>query len=148
MLIMLKFLEIRVYNMKKIKGACHCKKVQWSLILPVTTVVQCHCDNCRKMQGSDYSTWIAVPDKQFFVESGNELISTYEFNERSCKSFCSSCGSVVYGVNGKHFNGHKLVALGSAEKYLKELKPQIQVYTENKAEWVQIQEEVPIFSGK
>jgi hypothetical protein len=146
MLIMIAFLESRIEKMKKFNGACHCGKVAWSFDLPVTTVVQCHCENCRKMLGGDYSTWIAVPDKQFCVVTGKEVIAHYEFNDRSSKSFCPSCGTVVHGVNGKHFAGHKLVSLGTVEKYLEDLKPQIQVYTENKPEWGKIHGDVPVFS--
>jgi len=131
--------------MEKFEGACHCGKVEWAFDLPIKTVVQCHCQNCRKMQGGDYSTWVAVLSKQFTVVIGKELVSHYEFNNRSSKSFCSSCGTVVYGINGKHFSDHKLVSLGTVKKYLEDLKPQIQVYTENKAEWGTIPDDVPIF---
>jgi hypothetical protein len=130
--------------MEIINGACHCNEVQWVFHLPVSTVVQCHCQNCRKMQGGDYSTWIAVPDKQFSVVAGEELISYYQFNDRSSKSFCQSCGTVIHGINGKHFSEHKLVSLGTVDKYLTELKPQMQVYTEHKSDWGIVQDNVPV----
>ncbi len=127
--------------------SCHCEKVTCSFSLPITTVVQCHCQNCRKLQGGDFSTWIAVPNERFSIETGSENISSYEFNERSSKCFCSSCGTVVYGVNGKHFNNHRLVSLGTVKNYSEILKPQIQVYTDSKAEWSNIQDDVPEFIG-
>ena len=123
--------------------SCHCEKVSCLFSTPITTVVQCHCNNCRKLQGGDFATWVAVPDNQFSIEMGSDNISNYAFNDRSSKCFCSSCGTVIFGINGKHFSKHKLVSLGTVKNYSEILKPQIQVYTENKAEWSIIQEWVP-----
>ena len=134
--------------MNKFETSCYCGKVRCSFTLPVTTVVQCHCQLCRKLQGSDYSTWIAVKNTQFTVEAGSELITHYQANERSSKHFCSLCGTGVYCVNGKHFEEHKVLPLGTVDNYSVELKPQMQVYTDSKAEWVQLHDEVPIFAGE
>lgn len=99
------------------------------------------------MQGTDYTTWIAVPDNQFAIDEGSSLISRYAFNKKSSKSFCSSCGTAVCGVNEKHFPEHKVVPLGAIENYSDEIKPQVQVYTEDKAPWVQIHDDVPVYKG-
>lgn len=134
--------------MDKFKASCLCGNVKFSFSLPVTRVVQCHCGSCRKMQGSDYSTWIAVPDHQFSIDSGREHIGKYEFTRLSSKCFCTNCGTAVYGINGRHFKQHKMIALGIVENYSSDIKPQIQVYTENKAEWVELHDGVPVFSVK
>ena len=131
--------------MDKFRGSCLCGNVKISFSLPVTTVVQCHCQSCRKMQGSDYSSWIAVPENQFSVDLGSELISTFKLF-RSSKSFCSTCGTCVYGYSGKHFKRHKVIPLGIVENYSADIQPQVQVYTENKAEWLELQGSVPISS--
>jgi len=99
------------------------------------------------MQGSDYSTWVAVTNNQFSIDSGSEYISNYKLN-RSSKSFCSICGTGVYAINGKHFKKHKLIPLGIVKNYSTDIKPQIQVYTEDKAAWTEIHDRVPIFTGK
>lgn len=132
--------------MNKINGSCHCNAVKWSFTLPVKTVVKCHCGNCRKLQGSDYSSWLVVPQSEFELTSGREQITTYEANDASSKSFCSACGSAIYLVNGKHFPENYVLPLGAVENYTKELAPQIQVYTPDKADWVKIHEDEPIFS--
>lgn len=121
--------------MENINGACHCGKVSWIVTLPIRTVVQCHCQNCRQLQGSDYSNWVVFPQEQFKVISGETLITQYSFTEHSEKHFCCCCGTVVFGINGKHFSGHKLVSLGTVRNYDQRLKPQLEVYTDNKAPW-------------
>lgn len=134
--------------MERIEAACHCKKVKWSFSLPIKTVVQCHCQNCRKMQGGDYSSWVFVENSQFSIDTGSEHISHYDMNERSGKAFCSLCGTTVYGINGKHFKEYMAIPLGVIETYLDEIRPQIQVYTEHKAAWTQIHDGVPVFRIK
>lgn len=128
------------------KGSCHCGSVQWEFSLPIKTVVKCHCGNCRKLQGADYSTWVVVPAKQHSITQGKENITKYQANERSSKNFCSNCGTAVFLVNGKHFYGDVILALGTIDNYSKNLAPQIQVYTSNKAEWVKLHEDEPVLN--
>ena len=130
--------------MYEFKIECHCMKIQCSFALPATTVVQCHCQNCRKMQGSDYSTWLAIIREQFSIDAGRQFITEYQINERSSKSFCSFCGTVVCAINGKHFNEHLMVPLGVVKNYSPDLEPRLQVYVTNKAEWVQIHDGVNV----
>jgi len=103
---------------------------------------------CRALQGTDYSTWVAVEAKQFTIEAGEEYLTHYQVNERSSKRFCSHCGTGVYGINGQHFSEYKMVPLGTVRHYSSELKPKIQAYTKDKAEWVQLHDEVPILTAK
>lgn len=98
---------------------------------------------CRKMQGSDYSTWVAVSNTQFSIDSGSKFILMYELNQ-SGRDFCSNCGTCVYGNNGKHFKKHKKIPLGIVENYSVDTKPKFQSYTENKAEWLALNDKVPI----
>ena len=133
--------------MNNYKASCRCGNVRLSFSLPVKTVVQCHCQDCRRMQGSDYSTWVAVADSQFSLDSGDEYLSKYELKQSS-KSFCSACGTAVYGINGRHFKEHKVIPLGIVENYSDDIKPQIQVYTEFKAPWTELHGRVPVFPRK
>lgn len=133
--------------MDKFKASCVCGNVELSFSLPVTSVVQCHCQSCRNMQGSDYSSWVVVVNNQFSINCGAEYVSNYEM-EQSSKSFCSVCGTAVFAINGKHFIKHKLIPLGIVKNYSTDIKPQIQVYTDNKAAWVELHNNVAIFPRK
>ena len=132
--------------MDLIKGSCHCNSVKWEFSLPIKTVVKCHCGNCRKLQGGDFSSWVVVPQSQFEVTSGQDKVSTYNATDISSKSFCSNCGSAAYLVNGKHFSDDFVLPLGAIDNYSEDLAPQIQVYTPDKAQWVKLHEDEPIFS--
>jgi hypothetical protein len=96
------------------------------------------------MQGSDYSTWVVIPDSGYTLLKGEQNIENYGFNNISSKSFCKHCGTTVYGENGKHFKGHKVIPLGIIDNFSSELAPQIQVYITDKAQWCSTKSNVPI----
>ena len=124
--------------MNQFKTTCLCGSVKCSFFLPINMVVQCYCSMCRKMQGSDYSSWVSVKDSQTIINCGREFLSEYQLNEKSKKVFCSKCGTIIYAINGKHFPNHKMFALGTIDKYSQELLPKKHVYLESKAEWVKV----------
>lgn len=132
--------------MSKEKGSCHCGTVKWEFSLPVKAVVKCHCGNCRKLQGADYSSWVIVPVEQYSITQGGESITHYQANEKSSKNFCLHCGTAIFLVNGKHFEGCVVLALGTIDSYSENLAPKVQVYTSSKAEWVKLHEDEPVLS--
>ena len=132
-------------ELNKIKGSCHCGSVNWECDPPIKTVVKCHCSMCRKLHGSDHSTYVIVPKEQFSLTKGKGLVMSYQATEKSYKNFCSICGTPIYLLNGKHFPNEFVLPLGIIENYTNELAPQIQVYTSEKPAWVNIHEDVPIF---
>jgi hypothetical protein len=132
--------------MNLINGSRHCGEINWEFTLPIKTVVKCHCESCRKLQGSDYSSWVVVPCEQYSITKGKHEVTEYKATEKSSKNFCSRCGTPVFLVNGKHFPGHVVLALGTINNYSDKLAPQIQVYTPNKAAWVNLHSDEPIYS--
>ena len=129
-----------------INGSCHCGAVKWEFTQPIKTVVKCHCGACRKLQGSDYSTWVIVPSEQYSVTKGKDAVTKYQATEKSSKNFCSACGTPVFLINGIHFPDDVVLPLGAIENYSDELAPQIQVYTTDKATWVNLHEDEPVLS--
>lgn len=132
--------------MKQIKGSCHCGSIAWEFDLPITTVVKCHCSMCRKLQGSDHSTYIVVPKEQFSLSKGKDRVVGYKATEISYKNFCSVCGTPTHLINGKHFPNDLVLPLGIVENHTDELAPQVQVYTSEKASWSNIHDDVPLLN--
>ncbi|WP_119168965.1 GFA family protein [Algihabitans albus] len=132
-------------DMEETHGSCHCGDVRWVFTPPIKTVVKCHCGNCRKLQGSDYSTWVVVPSEQFHITEGERRLTTYRTGVSS-KSFCPRCGTAAYLVNGRHFPGHVVLALGSLDGCSDALAPHVQVYTPDRAVWVKLHDDEPVLS--
>ena len=131
--------------MDKLKGGCHCGSVQWEFELPIKTSVQCHCSMCRKLSGSDYSSYVVVPKENFFLMKGKKVATNYRATDISYKNFCSKCGSPTHLVNGKHFPDDIVIPLGLVEGFTEELKPKVQVYTSEKVNWI-CMNELPVLS--
>ena len=83
---------------------------------------------------------------QFYLRINSHAVTKYQANKKSSKNFCSHCGTPVFSINGKHFPEHVVLALGALDCYFEKLAPQIQVYTPDKATWVKLHDDEPIFS--
>ncbi|WP_299212256.1 GFA family protein [uncultured Tateyamaria sp.] len=83
--------------------------------------------------------------ENFSLEKGADAITEY-LTERSIKRFCSTCGSATWLKNGKHFPEDVVLPMGAIDTFSEELKPQVHVYTADKAEWVEIDRAIPVMS--
>ena len=128
-----------------ISGQCHCGTVNWTASLPHKVALNCHCNMCRSLSGADYSSWVILPADQFNLLSGSENITIYQATENFTKSFCSKCGATVSGINDDKFPDHIYVAKGNITSEFN-LPPEIQVYTKDKADWVTVDEGIPVIN--
>ena len=71
------------------EGGCHCGKVRFRVTADLDRVSECNCSMCAK---KGYLHLI-VTLEQFELLSGEEDLTTYEFNTRVAKHrFCRHCG--------------------------------------------------------
>ena len=52
------------------EGRCLCEHIHFSVSDDAVTVVNCHCNLCRKMNGSAFSTYVVVNESEFELVSG------------------------------------------------------------------------------
>ena len=76
----------------------------------------CHCDDCRKVTGSSFSTNALVELEDVTVTKGTP--STYQHSADSgnvkTMEFCSECGSQLFSENSAR-PGIKIVKVGSID---------------------------------
>lgn len=85
---------------KKLRGACLCGAVKFSVEEDFRSFYQCHCKQCQQQSGSAYAANIFTrPDNVEWLE-GEENIIRYHHPKRSfANAFCKVCGcSVPYQV--------------------------------------------------
>jgi hypothetical protein len=72
------------------KGGCHCGKVRFEVTAPPQIEVgDCNCSMCSR---TGY-LHLMVPKSRFKLLSGEDALTTYEFNTKTAKHlFCSVCG--------------------------------------------------------
>ena len=83
--------------MKTYEGGCHCGRVRFRVTADVTRVAvsDCNCSICTK-KGFLH---LIVPPEQFELLSGEDELSTYQFNTRTAKhTFCRHCGIHAFYV--------------------------------------------------
>ena len=71
-------------------GGCHCGRVRFEVQAPARfDVKDCNCSMCSKVG----YLHLMVPKERFKLVSGQDSLTTYEFNTKTAKHlFCKVCG--------------------------------------------------------
>lgn len=113
------------------EGSCNCKRVSFTTSSNIRAIVNCHCKLCRKMNGSAFSTYVAVEDDGFSLNSGS--LKTIQVSENASKNICEHCGTPIFNQNPK-LPGLTILYLGSIDS-TSELVPAINIYCESQLHW-------------
>jgi hypothetical protein len=84
-------------------GGCHCGRVRFEVVAPAhPKLAECNCSICSK-SGHLHLT---VPADRFELLSGEDVLTTYQFNTGIAKHyFCSVCGIKSFYVPRSHPDG-------------------------------------------
>ena len=78
-----------------IKGQCFCGSVGYEADCEPGPIVHCHCQTCRKIHGSAFSSVMPVQKEAFAWKGDKEARASVESSPGKHRSFCSRCGSHV-----------------------------------------------------
>ncbi len=94
--------------MSAVEGNCFCQSVKYRVedVEPVASV--CHCGFCRRLHGSDYTTFVSVPSEKFRIMEGQEVLTSYKASDHVTTHFCSRCGTTVCRVDSRYANSSML----------------------------------------
>ena len=95
-------------NMVRHTGGCHCGRVRFEIQAPMhIEVSDCDCSICSR---TGYLHLI-VPKSRFKLLSGEDALTTYQFNTKTAKHlFCSHCGIKSFYVPRSHPDGYSVNA--------------------------------------
>jgi hypothetical protein len=79
-----------------VTGNCLCGGVHFQVHGELSPIQICHCQQCRKAQGSALVTNIPVSESAFTLLSGAVLLQAYESSPGKQRVFCGRCGSPIY----------------------------------------------------
>jgi hypothetical protein len=118
------------------RGSCLCGGVTFDVTEPFSRVSLCHCATCKAISGGPGSATGRVPTGAVNVLTGRELITTYQPGEGLAKSFCSVCGSNLFGTGwpDSEVTGVRLPAL--VEQY--EGKADMHIWVRSVAPWERV----------
>lgn len=127
------------------RGGCQCAAVRYRLEAPITEISCCHCQQCRKANGSAFVAAAPVPEDKFVLESGTEVLRSFESSPGKQRVFCANCGSPIYS---KHVKVPGVIRLrpgtldGPAEH-----KADYHIFAVDKADWEVIADGLPQYPG-
>jgi len=84
--------------MAEVTGTCLCGGVRFEVTEPFERVAACHCTSCKKIGGGGGTVSGRVRTEAVRVLAGEELVKTYQPEEGLAKTFCSECGSNLFGA--------------------------------------------------
>ncbi len=83
--------------MEPLRGSCLCGGVRFEVAEEPLSVRICHCASCKKLSGGAGTTNLRVYAASIRILEGGELLRPFQPDEGSTKTFCSNCGSNVFG---------------------------------------------------
>ncbi|HKI62144.1 MAG TPA: GFA family protein [Mariprofundaceae bacterium] len=86
------------------RGSCLCGAIAYEIDQPAGRIVHCHCQTCRKAQGTAFSSNAFIPREHFRWIHGQELLSFYESSKGKSRYFCSACGSHLVAMRAEQPN--------------------------------------------
>ena len=118
-----------------LSGACGCGKINYTISGPLRTVVNCHCNSCRRHNGTPYSTYCVIGQDSLNITLGQELLRSYSAWNGGKKQVCSYCGSPIYNAH-ERYPGLYMLYYGSLTDY-ERVNPKFNIYCEDKLAWVE-----------
>ncbi|MFN3581941.1 MAG: GFA family protein [Pseudomonas sp.] len=124
-------------------GKCLCGGVTFEIQGELEPVQVCHCSQCRRAQGGPFATNIPVAASAFRLLTGADLLTAFESSPGKQRVFCKTCGSPIYSKR-VDLPETLRVRAGTIEGELR-TKPVAHFYYASKANWFEINDEVPTF---
>ena len=115
------------------QGSCWCGGVRFEISEPFIHSSFCHCTSCKRISGGVGTANGRTRTGSITVTRGRELLTTYQPDEGSTKTFCSVCGSNLFG-GGWPESEECSVRLSSIDEGL-EQRPEAHIFVRSVAPW-------------
>lgn len=79
------------------RGSCLCGRVKFEVTEPFQAITACHCTSCKRLSGGGGTVNGRSRSDAVEILEGRGLLNTYQPDEGSAKTFCSECGSNLFG---------------------------------------------------
>ena len=122
----------------QVHGACHCGAVRFEAEVNPKHVTACHCTDCQVMSGAPYRAVAPARSDRFRLLAGEpaEYVKTADSGNRRISSFCSVCGTHLWGTDeGPSPRAYGLRVGALAER--DQLVPQVQIWCQSALNWTE-----------
>jgi hypothetical protein len=128
---------------KAIPGSCLCGVFRFEVLGSLADVNLCHCDICRRANGTAFSANCPVPVERFKALTDYSTIAEYSSSPGAWRAFCKNCGSPVYARKDSDAGVIRL-RLGSLDRTAS-ANIVSHVWVGSKANWDRISDDLPCY---
>lgn len=125
--------------MASLRCSCLCGEVVFEIPATFERAAFCHCTTCKKISGGVGTASAFVDPASIRFIRGQQLLQTYQPSDGTAKTFCSNCGSNLFGGGWPH-SGKASVRLSAIDSPF-ETKPQSHGFTRSVAPWETLPED-------
>lgn len=118
------------------RGSCLCQSVIYEIDGDIGQSIMCHCQNCRKANGSAFAVNASIKSADFRLLKGAESVKEYSSSAGVYRVFCGTCGAPIYSKRD-YDPEHYRLRVGTLDTPLP-LAPNMHIFAGSKAEWDQI----------
>ena len=112
-------------------GSCLCKAVTYEVEGPLRSVINCHCNQCRKWTGHFVAATAAWKRDLRIYDPHNQL-TWFQSTEQARRGFCRRCGSSLFWQSN---NLETTTILAGTLDGATGLKTEAQIYVEEKGDY-------------
>lgn len=127
------------------QGSCLCGGIHYDIHGEIGDVIQCHCQRCRKANGTAFATNAPISSTAFKITQGENLVKKFAASG-VYRWFCSECGSPLISSRDAQPELYRL-RIGTLDTPLQQ-KPQMHIFVGSKAEWDCIADDLPQFEER
>ena len=131
---------------KKYTGSCLCGGIRYEINGEIGPIIQCHCQRCRKANGTAYASNAPINVRDFKITQGEQLLKQYPSTPTTIRCFCSECASPIISIKADTPETYRL-RIGTLDSPL-EHGPTQHIYGASKAEWETITDDLPQYAER
>jgi len=123
-------------------GGCFCGNVKIEYSGEPAMTALCHCADCRKISGGNYSNNFIVPSSNFKVTQGTpkEISKTADTGKEITSCFCPDCGTTLFrwGETFGGKDGMRIIKAGVLDdvNIINNTKPGAELFAPERVKWV------------
>lgn len=131
---------------ERILGSCLCEAVRFGVRLPTIFCGHCHCTMCQRNHGAGYVTWFGISREQLTIEQGHEELREYKSSDHGKRTFCSRCGTSLFCESTTRPDEVD-IPLANMKSPI-DRAPQLHVFFGDRADWIEIADDLPRLGGE
>lgn len=128
-----------------ITGGCLCGGVRYAIAQARASIQLCHCESCRRAQGTAFAANLPVAASDFQWRAGESLLRDYESSPGKHRLFCGRCGSPLISRRDDTPNAVRVRAGTLDADPL--LRPASHAFVAQAAPWLAAGPDLPVYPG-